>query len=192
VGLVRHLHQAFHDAPCIFQRLIFAGWAMEKYQSPSDALPDEHMRLIGIISAHWEWLELLMERAIAEIMEHEFTSVALLTTNIGFRSKCELLMAYARPFKTENQPENWKEFISILDQIKAAYALRNTFVHAKWKIDQTTRQIGLASVRTAGGKFGIVDEHVPINRLNDAAQAIWGVSERFLRFCQGFGVLLKA
>jgi hypothetical protein len=165
---------------------------MNKYQSPSRVLPDEHMRLVGIISAHSEWLELLMERAIAEIMEHEYIRVALLTTNIGFRSKCDLLMAYARPFQTENQPENWKEFISILEQIKTAYTLRNTYVHVQWKIGEKTRQIGRAAVRTQGGKFGIIDEPGPIDRLNDAAQAIWDVSEPFLRFCQRFGVLLKA
>ena len=72
---------------------------MDKYQSPSGVLPNEHMRLVGIISAHWEWLEVLMERAIAEIMEHQYTRVALLTVNIGFKSKCDLLMTYARPFQ---------------------------------------------------------------------------------------------
>jgi hypothetical protein len=52
---------------------------MAKYQSPFGDIPDEYMRLVGIIAAHWERVELLLELAIARITQHEFHRVALLT-----------------------------------------------------------------------------------------------------------------
>lgn len=67
------------------------------------------MRLLGIISAHWEWLEMVLERAIAEIMEQKYSRVALLTGNIGFYAKCDLILVYARVFEKEN-PDTWKVF----------------------------------------------------------------------------------
>jgi hypothetical protein len=33
------------------------GSAMAKYQSPIGDTSDEHMRLVGIIALHWEWVE---------------------------------------------------------------------------------------------------------------------------------------
>jgi hypothetical protein len=94
-------------------------FAMTKYQSPIP-LPDEHMRLLGIIAAHWEWIELILERAIAEVMEHKWSRVRLLTVDIGFRSKCDLLKVYARPFETE-EPASWQEFNKIIKGLEEAY-----------------------------------------------------------------------
>jgi hypothetical protein len=77
---------------------------MAKYQSPIGDTPDEHMRLVGIIALHWEWVEILLERAIADIMEHDFNRIALLTNNISFGDKCDLVLTYARVFE-EPEPE---------------------------------------------------------------------------------------
>ena len=41
---------------------------MPKYESPMP-LSDDHMRLIGIIAAHWEAVDVTLQRAISEIME---------------------------------------------------------------------------------------------------------------------------
>jgi hypothetical protein len=43
---------------------------MDNYRSPFEYLPDEHMRLVGIIAFHWETVDLTKQRAIAEVMNH--------------------------------------------------------------------------------------------------------------------------
>ena len=149
------------------------------------------MRMVGIIAAHWEHLELMLERAVAETMDHEFARVGILTANIGFRSKCDLLMAHARVFQTGAEPI-WKEFAAVLEDIKNAYAARNTYVHAKWKAGDPNKQsdqINRVSLRTTGGRFNIVDEPVAIEDMYRAAGQVHAAGERFVRFCQMFGML---
>ena len=75
---------------------------MPGYRSPFPFLADEHMRLVGIIAFHWEALDVAMQRAIAEVMEHSLDRVGLLTDNLSFRAKQDLLMSYARHFQTED------------------------------------------------------------------------------------------
>ena len=57
---------------------------MPNYRSPFPALSDsdEHMRLVGIISAHWEFLDVTIQRALAEVMMHDYGRIAQLTENI--------------------------------------------------------------------------------------------------------------
>ncbi len=160
---------------------------MADYKSPIP-LPDEHMRLVGIIAAHWEFIELILERVVAEVMEHEFSRVSLLTANIGFRSKCDLLMVYARPLETA-EPTEWKAITQAVEALKKAYTARNTYVHAQWKIDQTTGAIGRTSARTAGGKLAIVDEETPVENLQKAAQQIWDAGENLMTVVQRYGIL---
>jgi hypothetical protein len=144
------------------------------------------MRMVGIIAAHWEQAELMMERAIAETMEHEFARVAILTANIGFRSKCDLLMAHARVFQQADKA-TWSEFTQIIRDLQAVYALRNTYVHAKWKTNVPKGDPPqLVTARTSGGRFTIKSDPVDITEMNDAATKIWETGERFTRF----GILL--
>ena len=76
---------------------------MDRYHSPFP-LPDEHMRMLGIIATQWEWVEQLLGNAIAEIMEHKPDRVAILTANVGFHQKCDILKAYARTFQEDDPP----------------------------------------------------------------------------------------
>ena len=107
--------------------------------------------MVGIISAHWEWVELILERAIAEIMEHPFPRVALLTNSISFYTKCDLILVYARVYE-KTEPDTWKQFTSAILALKTAYRGRNEFVHGMWKRDADTGVWGKAEVRTKGGK----------------------------------------
>lgn len=160
---------------------------MARYECPIP-LPDEHMRLVGIISAQWEVIELTMEQAIAEISEHEFIRIAVLTTNIGFQSKSDLILMYARPFQ-DTDPQTWKAFTKNMDRLRAAYAERNKYVHAVWEPGQDGEPPVRASVRTSGGKLSIISEPVPIEALNAAAQQIWNAGELFRKLLQSFGLL---
>jgi hypothetical protein len=114
-------------------RLVPTNWSLEcvmaKYKSPSK-FPDEHMRLVGLIAAHWEWVEFTLERTVAEVMEHEYDRVGLLTENITFHALCDILMIYTRPAE-KSRPDIWKECTAMLNELKHAYSLRNKYVHGK-------------------------------------------------------------
>jgi hypothetical protein len=108
-------------------RLTFSNslgsFAMPKYQSPIGDTPDEHMGLVGIIALHWEWVEFQLERAIADTMGHELSHIALLTNNISFGNKCDLILTYARVFE-EAEPEIWKRFTKSIERLRKAYTGR--------------------------------------------------------------------
>jgi hypothetical protein len=176
------------------RRFVWSIWswffAMSKYQSPM-GLPDEQMRLVGIIAAHWEWVELILERALAEIMEHQFARVALLTNQVSFSDKCDLVLVYARVYETTD-PTTWSLFTKAIVALRNGYSLRNQFVHAQWKRDRKTAQWGKASIRTKGGKLTISDELVDIKSLEQAAEQIWDAGNNFTLLCRAHGVLLAS
>jgi hypothetical protein len=161
---------------------------MDKYQSPLP-LPGEHMRMLGIIATHWEWVEHLLSNAVAEVMEHDPDRVAILTANIGFHPKCDIILAYARHFQ-ETDPAEWSKFTKTLQTLRDAYAARNKFIHAKWKL--ADGHIRRTEVRTRGGKFTIADDPTPISELNAAAQQIVDAGEAFIELVQPYGIFRKS
>ena len=160
---------------------------MKKYQSPRP-LPDEHMRLVGIISAHWEWVELILERAVAEVMQHQPHRVALLTSSISFHTKCDLLMIYARALEPYDPP-GWKEFTAMMVDLKNAYSARNKFIHAKWIMKPPAADPYRIDVVTKGGKLTLIDEPTSTNELAQAAQEIFDAGERLTKWGRDQGIL---
>ena len=126
------------------------------YASPMK-LPDEYMRLVGIIAAHWEFVEqITLTRAIAGMMELDYNQVALLLANVGFQSKVDLLVVHTAPLKDTDKPA-WERITSALGGIREAYGMRNTYVHAVWnfEIDPATPHIRV--IRTKNGKLRMGD-----------------------------------
>jgi hypothetical protein len=145
---------------------------MARYRSPAvDFLPNEHMRLVGIIAAHWEMLDSILERLAAEVTKNKAGRVHLLTNSMNYAAKRDLLMAYARQYKTK-KPDLWKQFTTAFDAVNNAYSLRNTFVHAKWIHGPSTKRPKRTGVRTKGGKLVEFDEPTPIKDLKVAADTI--------------------
>jgi hypothetical protein len=157
---------------------------MDQYKSPLE-FPDEHMRLLGIIAAHWESVDYLLGRAIAGAMDYDYGMVALLLANIGFHQKCDLLLAYARHFQTTD-PAEWSKFTKTIEALRDAYSARNKFIHAKWKM--VDGEIRRTEVRTRGGKFTIADDPAPISELSATAQQIFEAGEAFVRLVMPYGI----
>lgn len=160
---------------------------MTKYQSPKP-LPDEHMRLVGIVATHWEWVEVTLQRTVAEAMGLKYGEVALLNENISFHAHCDLLMIYARPLE-KTAPASWDEFTAVHTDLKNAYTARNKYVHAKWMV-YSDAPIKRTDVRTRNGKLSIVDQPTTEIEIASAAQQIWDAGERLKVWAQGFGLLL--
>ena len=162
---------------------------MPKYESPL-SLSDEHMRLIGIIAAHWEAIDITLQQALAEVMELEFDRVALLIRHIGFGDKIDLLRIHARrSFQEEGHMELWKEFNAVIQDIRNANDLRNKYIHSGWPQEDSGDLPLRASLDTRGGKLTVVYDSTPITELENAADQIYKAGLTFLGFFQKLGLL---
>ena len=166
---------------------------MDRYKHPLD-LPDEHMRMIGIISSQWEYIEAVLERAVAEIMQLDRHRIAILTTNLSFQAKCDILLLHARPLSDTGDPDHkakWKKFTSVCEEMRKAYLLRCKFVHAKWMLDQNApdEPPRMHIVQTNQGKLTALDNPVPIEVMYEAAQSIWQSGEKFSKLLGEFDLL---
>ena len=162
---------------------------MPKYESPM-SLSDEHMRLVGIIAAHWEAIDITLQQALAEIMELEFDRVALLIRHISLGGKIDLLTIHARrALQEEGHKELWTEFNKTIEGIRDANDLRNQYVHSGWPQEDSDGSPTRASLNTKGGKLTVVYDPVPITKLENAADQIYKAGRTFLEFFQKFGLL---
>lgn len=75
------------------------------------------MRLVGTIAAHWEHLDLILQRAVAEIMSLPWNRVRLLTENLSVIAKLDLLTAHARQALPK---EELKRFNKVIGLVQAA------------------------------------------------------------------------
>lgn len=155
----------------------------EPYKS-SLGYPDEHMRLLGLIAAHWESFEMVLERTLATVMMHEPSRVAFLTMHMSFANKIDLLTIYAREafVISQQQPLLWTEYNKIVKRLQGAYSLRNRYVHAKWRLDRKTGEFMRHDVRTKGGKLDVVFEPTTVAPMEDAVREITAAGEEFVMF----------
>lgn len=158
----------------------------KRYISPM-GLPDEHMRLIGIIAAHWEYVGLVIQKAISEITVHDFDRIRLFTEGMTFESRLDLVVAYARVLETEDKAE-FKELNAILEEIRAVGRLRNEYVHAAWNTADGNDPFLRAVVSTRGGRFRIEDVPTTVEELAAVAERIVTAGNRFVAFHHRFGM----
>jgi hypothetical protein len=92
--------------------------AQDRYECPFP-VPEEHLRMVGVIAAQWEWIERVLERAIAGVMEHDYRRVAMFLANISFNDKCDLFLAHGRVFE-ESHPLEWKEITTAIKGLREA------------------------------------------------------------------------
>src|SRR5688572_7331575 len=116
-------------------------------------IPNEYYRMIGIIAALWERLDFVLELAVAEVGMHNPFEVGLLTLNLTFTAKIELILVYAEPLK-KKAPDEWTKFHDVIQEIRRVNKLRNEYVHARWFVDPTQTELPLRSIaRTYQGKL---------------------------------------
>jgi hypothetical protein len=171
---------------------------MPKYESPMN-LQDEHMRLVGIIAAHWEYCDALIQRALREIMSLDSEArVELLTQNISLEKKFDLISihVYALLEAIRKDPESplnakaiEKSYTSTIEDIRSVNKLRNTFVHAGWLFNDETKEMERHSVTTTKKHLDVTSDPVPTSELESAAQQIYAAGAKLVDFFQPFGFL---
>jgi len=162
---------------------------MDKYRSPF-GYPDEPMRLLGIIAAHWEAVELVLEVILARVMEHEHGRVALLTSHVSATNKLDLLTIYVREVYGKDDPKNptWVEFNKIKARLNNAYGTRNKYVHGQWDFNKETGTLNRRDIRIKGGKLNLGGEEVTPQLMAADAQEITDAGEEFVGFFARLGI----
>lgn len=158
---------------------------MTKYQSPFN-LPDEHMRLVGLIAAHWEYVDFFMNTIVAWITKHPQEKVYLFTSNLSFRTKMDLLKAYTSPIKSYDK-KTWKEAEEIYNSLEKANNLRNDYVHATWSIVEGDNIPRRFVVRLKNGKLIHSYSNVPVSELEKATVYIHDTGVAMCNFFQKRG-----
>jgi hypothetical protein len=160
----------------------------EHYECPI-GISDEYYRLIGIIAAQWERLSFCLEWAVAEIGMHDPVRVGLLTNNLTYTAKIELLLTYAAPLE-QHDKKSWKELFDCIQEIRRVNNLRNNYVHARWIPAETSGSPAERSVvRTTHGKLDIGNKPTPLSELVIAAKDIYSVGEKFMAIMNSHGLL---
>ena len=159
---------------------------MARYRSPFN-LPDQHMRLVGIIAAHWESIDVILQRGIADAMDVPLPDIRLLTENLSVAAKIDLITAKAREILPKDQ---FKDFNKVIGLVQAAYGQRNAFVHAKWSENGAKpKEPWRISVRTKGGRISIVQKPTPVGELVAAATAIFSAGDELTNLFLRHGML---
>jgi hypothetical protein len=160
---------------------------MSRYKSPF-GYPDEHMRLLGLISAHWEGFELVMEVILAEIMSHEHWRVALLTSHVSFANKMDLITVYVRDvYGKDCDDPVWKEYNILANRVRRAYGDRNKFIHAQWE-PHPSGNLLRHDIRIKGGKLNLGNEVIAADMLAATAKEIADAGATFLEFFRRLGI----
>ena len=121
-------------------------------------------------------------------MELEYERVGILIASMGFYSKLDILMIYARPLE-QHDKDRWNTFSKALENIRGAYTLRNTHVHAVWNPRELPLDPQVSVLRTKGGKLTASNEPVTESQLAHAAHTIWAAGENFSSLLIKWGVL---
>lgn len=150
---------------------------MSQYKSPFN-LPDEHMRMVGIIAAHWECFELVLNRAVAFVTDNEYGKIIILSKYMGLHSKLDLILAYGEQIKVED-PDLYKEFKQTIHKIRNVNSMRNTFVHAVWHMEEDELIPSKWDLRLRNGKLNESFDVVPIENLENTAKELYEAGDVF-------------
>ena len=125
---------------------------------------------IGLIASSWSALEAQLEFAILRHQEIDLGTGMLLTANLGYRSKVDLLTTFANEGGITPETEA-KALLRLLGRANVAYGERNLVVHSVWSATDNPLIGRIQGVRTKG-KLRVLDEPMSVNRLNDIAEEI--------------------
>jgi len=171
---------------------------MAKYESPIMKLPDEHMRLVGIIAAHWEYATALINRVVQEIMGLPEERVKLLTQEVGMEKKFNLIsiqvhsvikQAKEDPKSPIDAADLEKRLNSLLEQLRSSGRLRNTYVHAAWVFNDDTKQLERHSAQAGKKRLEVTSDPISEAELADAADEIYEAASAVIDFFVPMGLL---
>ncbi len=134
-------------------------------------LPSAFLECIGTIAVLWSAIEIQMEVALLRIQEINLSTGMVVSSELGFRSKCNLLLTAANEQGGIKSEAEAKALKNILKRIQDAYPKRNNAVHPLWIRTEDPNVATRKGIR-AKGRLRVVDEPVKLEDLATDAREI--------------------
>ena len=156
---------------------------------PNDDLPfsREFLTQIGLITTLWSGIEAAMEIAILEIQEIKLSTGLVVTSELSFRQRHNLLMTFANEPGGIEPETDALALKGILKRIQNAYPKRNAAVHPLWVATDDPLVAKRMSVR-AKGRLRVVSEPVSIKDLAKDAEEIRQIGSDLSAFMERKGL----
>ena len=153
-------------------------------------LSHEFLAQIGLIAAQWSAIEVAMELAILKIQEIDLSTGLVLTSEIGFRQRYNLLMTFANEpggIEPKTEADTLKR---ILKRIWNAYPKRNAAVHPLWVATDDPLIAKRMGIR-AKGRLRVISESVSLDDLIKDAEEIRQIGGYLSAFMERNGLTPK-
>lgn len=148
-------------------------------------LSDPILRNMGLVTALWGILETHLEFFILTHQEIKLSTGLLLTANLSFRAKADLLKTFATE-KAFSGDENNK-LKTLVRQAEGLYGKRNMVAHCAWLPTDDPLVAKVRGVRTRG-KLVVRDDEVSVDDLQAIANDIHRLGVAFLAFMARNGI----
>lgn len=131
--------------------------------------PDAFHHAVGQVVVFWAGIEAQMEFLILAHQEIRPETGLLLTANLGYHSKMDLLKLFLKDIP---RPADVGELKGLIERIGKAYPKRNGVAHAVWAPTKDDKVVMRMGIRTKGGKLATINELVPVDSIYDTADEI--------------------
>ena len=160
----------------------------ESYTTKPAHLSDPILRNMGLITASWGVLEAHLEFIILGHQEINLNTGLLLTANLSFRAKADLLLTFAAE-KAFADDQNSK-LKTLVREAERLYGRRNMVAHCAWFATDDPLVAKARGVRTRG-KLVVTDEDVSVDELQLIASDIHALGADLLDFMERNGIRLE-
>jgi hypothetical protein len=163
-----------------------------KWRTAHLAFPAEHMRIIGEICVYWTAVEKCALQAVCESANIDEYAGQYLGTNIPSGTVFAILETIGKTLKTaDHLKDTGKEFLTIIEAVRQAYAKRNKYAHAyiKTRGPDTDPEIHFAQIAK---QMHIENRLLPLAELKADADAIFDAGDALIRFLQQRNLCTKA
>ncbi len=153
-------------------------------------ISDRHLRAIGLIAVIWSGIEQAMEIAICGLYSIDLNRGLVLTANIGFRSRVDLLRILAKNGAIRDKRDA-AICLGLLTRIEKAYVTRNEAVHGGWGPSPDPTKARRMSIRARGSQLRCVSEDVSAEELEASVQKIGILGADFTDLVDRLGLFPK-
>lgn len=143
-------------------------------------LSDPILIHMGLVISFWGALEHQMEFLILHNQEISVGRGLLLTTNLSYRSKSDILRTFAN--EDDDLPKEERDILkSVVNRANQLYGIRNMIAHAQWMPTDDPQKARVMSVRTTG-KLRLLDKDVDVEELKCCAKELRDLGAELIDF----------
>lgn len=147
----------------------------------------DHVWMIGYIVLSWSHIETMLEFTICHYVGVGTDKGLVLTANIGFFSRLDLLRI-ALNSKDTVAEEDKGDLKTLISDTNDAYRIRNVAAHANWSATEDPMICRKMAIRAKGKRLQLIDEPVHLRDLVNDADVVYQLGRRWHDFLVRIGI----